>query len=177
MEMVALDEMRRADPELRDALDTRRRDGASRAERDEPGEDLPASEAAAEGRRDGGERVTEYRAVWEELRTATSLAESLLREVPPEVMVGALAATDQPPAAVGTDLYALLSWLRAVAAAAEHRERRRRALAMLTGGAEPPAPAGEPSLLKQPFQIESGLLRHRRREPVEVLWRRPQRPE
>ena len=171
MEMVAVDERRRVDPGPRDAFDTCRRDGASRAERDEPGEHPPASEAAAD-RRDGRERVEEYRAVWEELRAATSLAESLLREVPPEEMVGALAATGQPPAAVGADLYALLSWLRAVAATAEHR-----APATLAGAAEPPPPAGERRPLGQPFQIESGLLRHRWREPVEVVWRRPQRPE
>jgi hypothetical protein len=149
MEMVALDDIRRADPELRDACDV-----------------------SAADRRDGGARVEEYRAVWEELRAATSLADTLLREVPPEEMVGALASTAEPPAAVGADLYALLSWLRAVAAAAEHRVP-----AMLADGAEPPTPAGEPPLLAQPFQIESGLLRHRGHEKVEVLWRRPQPPE
>ncbi len=162
MEMAAVDEMRRVDPELRDACRTCRRDGASRAEREEPGE----------GRRGGGARVEEYRAVWEELRAATSLAESLLREVPPEEMVGALAVTAEPPAAVGADLYALLSWLRAVVAAAEHRVP-----ATLAGGAEPPVRLGEPPFLGQPFQIESGLLRHRGREKVGVLWRRPQPPE
>jgi len=166
-----VDERRWVDRELRDAFDTRRQNGASRAERDEPGEHPPASETAAD-RRDGREQVEEYRAVWEELRAATSLAESLLREVPPEEMVGALVTTGQPPAAVGADLLALLSWLRAVAATAEHRVPAR-----LAGKAPPPTPAGEPPLLGQPFEIKSGLLRHRRREPVEVVWQRPQRPE
>ena len=185
-----MEELRGGDPELHDAFDAWRRDRASRAERGEAeadwetfrrqfrasgpggsGDDQPGSP------RDDGARVEEYRAVWQELRAATSLAESLLREVPPEEMVGALAATSQPPAAVSADLYALLSWLRAVAAAAEHRERRRRALAKLDGGAESPAPGGEPPLLGQPFQIKSGLLRHRRRESVEVRWQRPERPE
>jgi hypothetical protein len=196
MELVAVEELRGGDPELHDAFDAWRRDRASRAERGEAeadweafrrqfrasgpggrGDDQAASADVAAGTPDDGGRVEEYRTVWEELRAATSLAESLLREVPPEEMVGALAATSQPPAAVSADLYALLSWLRAVAAVAEHRERRRRALATLDGGAESPAPGGEPPLLGQPFQIKSGLLRHRRRESVEVRWRRPERPE
>jgi hypothetical protein len=179
--MVALEELRRVDPELRDAFDARRWDGASRAGRGqgdsaafrrqvrmngqgEPGADPRANEAAAD-RRDGGARVAAYRAVWEELRAATDIAGPLLRDVPPEEMVAALVAAGQPPATVGADLYALLSWLRAVAAAAEHR-----APAHGAGGAETP-------LLGQPFQIASGLPRHRRREPVEVVWRRSQRPE
>ncbi len=48
---------------------------------------------------------------------------------------------------------------------------------MLAGEADPATPVGEPTLLGQPFQIESGLLRHGWREPVEVVWRRPQSPE
>ena len=157
VEMVALEELRRVDPQVREAFDAWRRDRASRAAGDEPDAAPLAGEAA--GRRDGGARVEEYRAVWEELRAATDIAESLLRDVPPEAMAAALAAVDEPPATVGADLYALLSWLRAVATAAEHRA------------------AGEPPPLGQPFQIDSGLLRHRRREPVEVVWRRPQRPD
>jgi hypothetical protein len=152
LEMVALEELRLADRE--------RPDRRARAERGEPGDDPPAGEPAAARRRDGGARIEEYHAVWEELRAATGIAESLLRDVPPEEMVRTLSATGEPPAAVGAELYAMLSWLRAVAAVAEQR-----------------APAGEPPLLPRPFQIKSGLLRHRRREPVEVVWRRPQRPE